>query len=119
MELFRTLTSNKTYKELLNSVLHQLLNQHSERQVLDQEKKLLNGHTISLLSAKPHSSVGSIAYLRAGGHWFNPQLRQYSFQGLMIVITTGFIPLSTLSVVSKMVKWESSQWLGKNILLFS
>ena len=27
-----------------------------------------------------------------------------------------FIPLSPLSVVSTMVMWESSQWLGKNIV---
>ena len=33
----------------------------------------------------------------------------------MIDIATGFIPLSPLSVVSMMVMWESSQWLGKNI----
>ena len=30
----------------------------------------------------------------------DPQLGQYSFRGLMIVIVTGFIPLSPLSVVS-------------------
>ena len=34
----------------------------------------------------------------------------------MIVTATGFIPLSSLSVVSTMVMWESSQWLGKNIV---
>ena len=54
-------------------------------------------------------SVGSIAGLRtaevAG-----------SFRELRIVIATGFIPLSPLSVVSTMVKWESNQWLGKNIV---
>ena len=33
-----------------------------------------------------------------------------------MVIGTGFIPLSLLSVVSTMVMWESSQWLGKNIV---
>ena len=66
--------------------------------------------------AEPHSSVGSIADLRTDGHWFNPRLRQYSFRGLMIVIATGFIPLSPLSVVSTMVMWEISQWLGKNIV---
>ena len=31
----------------------------------------------------------------------------------MIVIATGFIPLSSLSVVLTMVIWESRQWLGK------
>ena len=34
----------------------------------------------------------------------------------MIVIATGFIPLSPLSIVSIMTAWESSQWLGKNIV---
>ena len=34
--------------------------------------------------AKPHCSVGSIADLRTGGHWFNPRLSQHSFRGLMI-----------------------------------
>ena len=66
--------------------------------------------------AEPHSSVGSIADLRTGGCWFDPRLGQYSFRGLMIVIATGFIPLSPLSVVLTMVMWESSQWLGKNIV---
>ena len=50
-------------------------------------------------SAKHHRSVGRVADLRAGGLWFDPRLGQYSFQGLMIVIATGFIPLSPLSVV--------------------
>ena len=36
-------------------------------------------------TAKPHSSVKGVADLRTGGPWFDPQLRQYSFQGLMIV----------------------------------
>ena len=69
-----------------------------------------------LSGAKPHSSVGSIAYLRIEGHWFDPRLSQYSFPGLMIVIATGFIPLSPLSIVLTMVMWESSQWLEKNIV---
>ena len=33
------------------------------------------------------------------GRWFDLRLGQYSFRGLMIVIATGFIPLSPLSVV--------------------
>ena len=66
--------------------------------------------------AEPHSSVGSVADLRRGGRWFDPRLGQYSFQGLMIVIATGIIPLSLLHVVSTMVMWENSQWLGKNII---
>ena len=32
-----------------------------------------------------------------------PRLGQYSFRGLMIVLATGFIPLSLLSVVSTTV----------------
>ena len=56
-----------------------------------------------LIVAKPHSSVGSVADLRTGGRWFDPQLGQYSFQGLMIIIATGFIPLSPLSIVLIMV----------------
>ena len=35
----------------------------------------------------------------------------------MIVTETGFIPLSSLSVVSPVVMWESSQRLGKNTVL--
>ena len=53
--------------------------------------------------------VGSVADLRTRGRWFDPRLGQYSFRGLMIVIATGFSPLS---FVSTMVMWESSQWLG-------
>ena len=60
--------------------------------------------------------VGSVADMRTGERWFDPRLSQYSFQGLMIVIVTGFISLLLLSVVSTMVMWESSQWLGKNIV---
>ena len=63
--------------------------------------------------ADPHSAVNSV---RQGGRCFDSRLGQYSFRGLTIVITTGFVPLSPLSVVSTMVLWESSQWLGKNIV---
>ena len=66
--------------------------------------------------AKPHSSVGSLQDLRAGGPRLDPRLGQYSFRRLMIVIATGFIPLSPLSIVSVIVMWEISQWLGKNIV---
>ena len=35
--------------------------------------------------AEPHiNSVGSVADLRTGGHWFDPWLSQYSFQRLII-----------------------------------
>ena len=67
------------------------------------------------VGAEPHSSVGSVVDLKIGGRWVDPRLGQYSFRRLMIVVATGFIPLSPLSVVSTMVMWESSQWLGKNI----
>ena len=43
-----------------------------------------------------------------------PQLGQYSLRGLMIVIATGFIPLSPMSVFSTLVMWKSSQRFGKN-----
>ena len=68
------------------------------------------------LAAKPNSSVGRVADLRTGGRGFDPQLGQYSFRGLMIVIATGFIPRSPLSIVLTMAMWESTQWLGKNIV---
>ena len=69
-----------------------------------------------MYQAEPHSTVGSVTDLRNRGRWFDPRLGQYSVQGLMMVIATGFTPLSPLSVVSTMVMWESSQWLGKNIV---
>ena len=68
------------------------------------------------MGAEPHSSVSGVADLRTGGRWFDPRLDQYSFRGLKMVIATGFIPLSPQSVISTMVIWESSKWLGKNIL---
>ena len=40
-------------------------------------------------------------------------LGQYFLRGLMIVIATGLIPLSPLSIVSTLVMWERSHWLGK------
>ena len=69
-----------------------------------------------LFVAEFHSSVGSVQDFRTGGRWFDPRLGQYSFRVLIIVIATGFIPLSALSIVSTIVMWESSQWLGKNIV---
>ena len=41
----------------------------------------------------------SVADVRTGGRWFDPRHNQYPFRGLMVVIATGFIPLSPLSVV--------------------
>ena len=66
--------------------------------------------------SKHHSSVCNVADLRTGGRWFDPRLGQNSFWGLTIVISTGFIPLSPVCVVSTMVLWKSSQWHGKNIV---
>ena len=40
-------------------------------------------------------------------------LCQYFFKGLMIVIATGFIPLSLLSIISIMITWENSQLIWK------
>ena len=73
---------------------------------------------ISPISAEPHSSVGSVQDLRTVGigRKFDPLLGQYSFRGFMIVITTGFIPPSPLSIVSTMFIWESSQLLEENIV---
>ena len=70
---------------------------------------------VEVLIAEPHSSVGSVADLRRA-RWFDPRLGQYSFGGLMIVVETGFIPLSPLSFVATMVMWGSCQWLVKNIV---
>ena len=77
---------------------------------------IIFGWVLFLQRAQLDSSVGSIADLRTGGGWFDPPLGQYSFRGLMIEIVTGFIPISQLSIVSTMVTWESSQWLGKSIV---
>ena len=49
---------------------------------------------LQAFAAEPHSSVGSIQDLSTRGRWFDPRLGQNSFQGLTIVVTTEFIPLS-------------------------
>ena len=64
--------------------------------------------SINIMQRLAHSSVGSVADLRTGGRWFDLQLGQYSFRGLMIVIATGFIPLSPLSVVSTKKKYAKA-----------
>ena len=64
----------------------------------------------------PHCSVSSVQDLRTVGRWFDPHLGQYFLQELMKVIATGLIPLSPLSIVSTVVMWESSEWLGRNIV---
>ena len=56
--------------------------------------------TLFCFSAKPHSSFSAVADLRTGGLLrFDLRLGQYFTGGLMIVIVTGFIPLSPLSIV--------------------
>ena len=77
---------------------------------------LFNTRVPDFFFEESQSTVGSVADLRTRGRWFDPRLGRYSFRGMMIVIATEFIPLSPLSVVSTMVTWESSQWLGKNIV---
>ena len=59
----------------------------------------------------------SFADLRTGGRWFDPRLGQYSFRGFMVVIATGFIPVSPLSVVSTMVMWEGNAACGLERIL--
>ena len=65
--------------------------------------RLSSSQIISILFSEPHSSVGSVADLRTVCPWFDLQLGQNSLRRLMIVIMTGFIPLSPLSVVLTMV----------------
>ena len=81
-------------------------------------KQPWNSYIWTDFPAEPHCSVSTIADLRTGGRWFDSQVGRYSLRGLMTVIATGFIPLSPLSVVSTMVMWESSKWLGKNIVQY-
>ena len=69
-----------------------------------------------LLQNLSPSSVSCVADLGTGGGWFDPRLCQNFFRGLVVVIETGFIPLSPLSVVLTMVMWKSSQLLSKNIV---
>ena len=57
-------------------------------------------HVLCSLTLELHSSFGSMQVLRLGGYWLDPHLGQYSFRGLMIMIATGFVPLSPLSIVS-------------------
>ena len=67
---------------------------------------------IQPFTAKSHRSVGIVQDLRTGG----PGSILNSFRGLTIIIETGIIPLSSLSIVSTMVIRESSHWLGRNIV---
>ena len=69
-----------------------------------------------LTKPRPHCSVGGAQDFRTGGRWCDSRLGQYSFPWLMVFIASGFIRLSPLSVVLTKVMYESSQWLGKNIV---
>ena len=63
---------------------------------------------IKIAFAEPHSSDSSVADLRTGGRWFDHLFGRYSFRGLMIVIATGFIPLSPLSIISRLCRKAAS-----------
>ena len=78
-------------------------------------RSIFSSSTILHPIAEPHSSVGSVQDLRAGGRPLDPLLVQNSFRELVIVIVAGFIPLPQLSIVSKFALRENSQWLGFNI----
>ena len=59
----------------------------------------------------PYTKRQSIRFCRRHIAGSIPGLANF-FQGLVLFITIGFIPLSLLSTVL----WESSQWLGYNIV---
>ena len=62
----------------------------------------------------PCTAVGSIQDLRSGGRRFYSRLGQDSFRRIRIVITTRFLSLSLLSIVSTMViSGENGQCLEK------
>ena len=61
---------------------------------------------------EPHSSVSSIVDLGTRGCWFSPLLCQYCFWGQIMVIATGFIPLSLLSIVSTIELYVGKQPLA-------
>ena len=60
----------------------------------------------SLVKLRPLTSVTSMQDLRTGGCWFDLYASQYSFQGMMIAIQTGFFPLSPLSIIWMQVVWK-------------
>ena len=66
---------------------------------------------ICLVLPCPTSSDDSVEDLRTGGGWF----KQYSFQRLMIVTVIGLF-LSHHCLLFFMVMWESSLWLGENVV---
>ena len=62
----------------------------------------------------PRSSVGSTEHLRTGCRWFEPPARPLFFPEFDD--SPGLIHLAPLSIVSTMVMWKSSLWVGKNIV---
>ena len=74
--------------------------------------KELTLHQTPKFYPSPYSSVDSVEVLRVVGS--NLQHGQYSLRELMTVTATGFIPLSSLSILSTMAMCKSRQWLGKN-----
>ena len=62
-----------------------------------------------------HSYVASVQDLSRKSLVRSPP-RPIFFRGLMVVIATGFILLSALSIFSKRIMWTSRQWLRKNIV---
>ena len=62
-----------------------------EDDIFDVVKMMMS--TLDRVPAEPQISFSSVQDFRTGSGWFNPRLGQYSFQGLMMVIATGFIPL--------------------------
>ena len=69
----------------------------------DRKEWLLFNTIASSAQFEPHSSIGSVQDLRTGDIRFDFRLGQYFLQGLMIVIATGLIPLSLLSILSTIV----------------
>ena len=81
------------------------------------QKKKKSNDSVEILIVPFSSCADLFVDLRTGGRWFDTRLGQYSFQGLMIFIATGFIPFSPLSmIILTIAMWENRQWLGKNIV---
>ena len=73
--------------------------------------------TSMLLVAESCFLVGSVQRLRIGGRWFDAWTPPLSFQGLTVVSEIELKILSPLTPVSKMVMWESSQWIEKTVVV--
>ena len=65
---------------------------------------------------KPHSSVGSVADLRTGGHWFDPRLGRYHFDRIESSLT-AVLCFDNSYVGKQPVVWKeycAEYWLKKN-----